>query len=1049
MAESTGGLDPYALTHIPAHIYSAGPAHYPRLYQLISSELWFQAQDRFDPTRRLYADSLSLGVRACAELPFPDGQSLLTPLMLVSLLRVTAASLASSIPAGAVEALNFFGEQHAADAYVQMQQDQVERCLSLCRLASAAHDFGDEGRCRDLLSQAQQQALAVEDLRRRAHVLASVAKTAGQAGQTGLAERAVQHLTDLVKQQNWPVTNTARKLDLLDRPPYLLALMEWDQKESTLSSYSFKMDRNAGMPPLIQCAAKQRDYKLLDIMLGEVELMEREEAVEALIEAGEIERAFQFLDRWGKKTAIRSRLQQAAARAAGRRGDRETILRLARYQPPAAQDKKRGESYLSFGERLADGAADKLLKTGGRLVGASPEALAIYWEGYSELVEAHPKEAGKLIQQLEGDLTQLGRWLSNEVAAYSGQINPEGSETPSRPASSRLVNGLINSGVWLAKSRLGKAIDLDPSEALTAQATWTALQGDLDRAERLAFEIPDPAQSDDTAGMLVELVMKRKQVSRAVNLAKSIQGRKERKAAYETIAKGLTKMPVDQAAPLLDQICRLATALPPEDSLALSGLPGILARTLARKGLLVQARALEDSVGEPARSSVRMNLALWAAGQRERGLLEEMLQKMEAQGMPGPASTDEVPDMGLERNQEPVKLLAELSIALARNGGQGQNENEARTWRSLAERAYSLADQHPLVQFAQTWIWLARAAGELGDHNRLERLAKRFLKWDFSGDAEYACVEVVIGLTRLGDFLEPGKDRYPPLVSAMGRKHNQALALAEMAGIIRQMPPQKRGLFKTLDRDFLEIRSESLLKDSIDLLQLSDRYYPLMSHSKLFKAPAPGPNFLSGRFFEHHSQLPSGGIIGGIYIPQVLRLIELYVQGGLIQPAERLVEDVSQWDQKEEAQAHLIRCLLLAGEEQRAAKLTEAIKSNRGRWLVWLAMAEVHMGGQLNRAVQEVLDVLLPNLWSIPKTLEVLPRLCQVIASLPAKKKLEAGQVLLYEAAQRDRRTLLGVLSSLLPGLESLLEREALADMVSKLLESESWWSINQVQEGG
>lgn len=145
MAESTGGLDPYALTYIPAHIYSAGPAHYPRLYQLISSELWFQAQDRFDPTRRLYADSLSLGVRACAELPFPDGQSLLTPLMLVSLLRVTAASLASSIPAGAVEALNFFGEQHAADAYVQMQQDQVERCLSLCRLASAAHDFGDEG----------------------------------------------------------------------------------------------------------------------------------------------------------------------------------------------------------------------------------------------------------------------------------------------------------------------------------------------------------------------------------------------------------------------------------------------------------------------------------------------------------------------------------------------------------------------------------------------------------------------------------------------------------------------------------------------------------------------------------------------------------------------------------------------------------------------------------------------------------------------------------------------------------------------------------------
>jgi hypothetical protein len=190
---------------------------------------------------------------------------------------------------------------------------------------------------------------------------------------------------------------------------------------------------------------------------------------------------------------------------------------------------------------------------------------------------------------------------------------------------------------------------------------------------------------------------------------------------------------------------------------------------------------------------------------------------------------------------------------------------------------------------------------------------------------------------------------------------------------------------------------------------------------------------------ERRSQLPSLNVIGP-YLAQVLRLIEIYCLTGRFKAAEMLAGDVSQADDQAQASAHLVGCLISARQVEQARSIMQKLKSDYARWLGWLVIAESHTANQAEMALEELVTYLLPSLWVEQKYTKALPRLAGLAAALPSDLRLRATQSLLIEAARRDRKSAMEMLAALLPGLSELLEREMLLTMISKIIETESWW---------
>ena len=97
------GLDAYAMEHLLAHMYSAGPEYFPKLFDLAVSRDWFNAHGAFDPTRKTYVDGLEWGLRALNERILEGDSDLLGRMVVVSLLRTTVTSLSQNIPPSALD----------------------------------------------------------------------------------------------------------------------------------------------------------------------------------------------------------------------------------------------------------------------------------------------------------------------------------------------------------------------------------------------------------------------------------------------------------------------------------------------------------------------------------------------------------------------------------------------------------------------------------------------------------------------------------------------------------------------------------------------------------------------------------------------------------------------------------------------------------------------------------------------------------------------------------------------------------------------------------
>lgn len=1040
-----GGLDEYALTHLAAHIYSPGPAHYPKLFKLIQSHMWFAAQAAFDPTRRHYADSLSLGLRALGERPLTEAPDLPAALVVLALLRATVASLASNLPSSALEALSTLGKQKTAGDYAKLLQNEFERSRSLCSLASAAHRSGDVTRARDLLSQADREIQTMQQPRSRAHALVTIAETAIELEQPELKARYIRQLSQLVEGQNWPVSALARELKMLDQPDYLLALMDWDRREGLRTTHYIDVEKYSGLPALVKPALARGDKNLLAVIMQKSGYyLIKDQVVEALASAGAIQDVFRLIDEKCQKTGETLSMRESAARGAGQRGDVDTILRAARYSPPVMQaGQPTRDSYDSWQDRLTNGLQKGLKSVGGRLVGEHPDVLSVYLEGMSSLQEEHPEKVPVLVQLIEKDLTRLGRSLSGEVQAYLKQFGATTGEAVSQPRTSRLVGGLLSAGVWLAKKGLGDAAEISLPDALITEVVWTATQGNLDKALRLLAEIEDSTTHDVATVALVEILVVHKKFQQALELASRIQAEEERKNALELIVStSFVTLPQEKFSLVLEQVIRLASRLPDDLNLFRSGLIPVLAKSLVAAGLEEQAQALLASASEIDRLEILTMLAERAAGRQDQVRAEKFLQELEkVLSRPRLLNVEELMYEESAGATRPVRHLAELSAVLSNTGRQMSATINSSAWQALALRTYNLADSHPLAQIPHTWVWLAQAAANLGNRETLQRLIKRKEKPLASGYAEQARVYLITGLARLGDYLEPEKDRYPPfpaIVTNMVQKHNQALALAELALVLRQTPPQKRGLFKILTRQDLDVYADSLMKHSLDLLQISDHYFTTSQFRPWLKTSQRQLS-VPGLYSQRQSQLPSISVMGA-YLPQTLRLIEIYCQSGLSQAAERLAGDITQLDDRAEAFSHLIRCLLLAGQGDRAQAMTRELKSDYARWLGWLSYIESYAGTRPDKALEDLLKHILPFLWLDNKYQKALPRLAVLMTSLPASHHLRAAQSLLYDAGQKDRKTLLQLLVALLPGLAARLDRECVQTMVAKILETETWW---------
>ena len=1020
-------LDEYGLRHMGEHLYRLGKKYYSHLYELTTSRGWYGAQRDFDASFQTYTNNLDWTFKAAE-----SDQKGLAILPIISLLQATTRSYAGNTPHEAIILLSQLENYQQAQAYAEVQANALAKCETLAKLAISAWKEKKIDQAQKTLEQAETIALSDPNLRTRAQALGLVAGSACQIDHLTIYERDIQLLKGILNSQSWSFVQDLHKYDLLNQPDYVLAVLEWDRtNELGLLEWS----HNKSLPTIAGVAATKKNFSLLEKIISKhkFSFSISNDLAAAMTKGDCLETAMKIVlaqHRIGYDTLS---IREAMAKATGEIGDIDTIEYIAQMSLPLPENKrKRSLSVLDLDEHVdefkdwfADKTGNALKRVGGGVLGISWERMAILLAGVEGLLEHHPDKARILWDRLERESNRVGKAVAREVKSLL--FTDSNLPRTKRDHSPRLLPMLINAGSraagWKIWDMEGTRTDKMLAEIIEIKVQAGDIQGALSELKR----IKDPSSCNEALLSLVKGTCLLGQFEKACSLTEKIKHSNSRKIALEEITRSVAHASIKQTRTTIPRIFSLAHYIAEEEQINRSVLCATLIQSFFESWTAAKTITWMQEVGLEINLSALVSLSQIAAKQKDIQSAKKILAEIESrlsllqQKNILPAS---VPSLEKGFFQiHPVDRLAEIVEAWST-----LVEAPNSRWLELARRTYAMTeawtDKNKGVQM---WCWpaLARAASNLKDRNALLTMLAQVRKvaGQYNVSADRALVEIAVGLTRTGDYLKPSKKTYHPAVEVIHWKYFKAQALAEMSEVIRTTPPRE-GLFdKGLRRDEIDIRVNSLLHRSKELLGLRRR--PTFTPKFKF---GPTVKMVSSSLPTSRNSPPKEVAIEALDI-----IAKIYASRGMKKETKQIPSLVGDRE-RPQVSLRVIHVLTTNEMEMEAQDLLKESKTHVELYLGGLSLIKYN-SPQARKALSLAASIfceILENSKTLEICLDSLKKFQPILKEHFIRECIRGARRL-------NRRENLLVVCALAPLLASLVGIPTWQKSVEKIIETETW----------
>lgn len=1040
-ASSYSKLDEYGLRHMGEHLYRLGPVYYSKLYEISTSQGWYQAHRDLDPSFQPYLNSLDWALQATRE-----DHNGLSVQPLLGLLQSTVRTQAGNIPDQALILLSQLGSFQQARAYADVKTEALAKCELLTGLANTAWKENDLERARQTLEQAESTALEESDLKTRAQALGLVAACAQQIQNQGIYERNIQRLHEVLITRQWPIAEHLRNFDLLEQPDYVLAVLDWDRQNrmKTIISAAFLSDQT--IPVIAGTAAQKGDHILLDRIISKQKFSFNTDLAAALTKKGCLDEAMKIVNAQSELGYDTLYLREAMARAAGEEGDVGMVEHIVEAKPATVRNDSK-EPAADWEDRIdivkewvGEKAEQTLKRAGGSLLGLDWERTMITIAGVEGLLDHNPEAARQLWKGLKQNSSRLGKRIADEFEGFLFRdLGSPGHN--SRRLSTKFMNFASKAAEWKIGGKNIWDIEGTGSEEMLAELVGMKAQfGDIQGALTDLEKIIDPGKHSVALLELITGSCHLGQLNQACDLVGKIKHPEPRKRALEIIVNSLDKLEADELRPILTRIFALSRFIGETGRIVNSSSYGTLVESFARERSVSDTINWMRGVGLELNLSALATLSKIAAYQNDLPAASKIpveLEKQLALAAQGdlPASTPPtILRYGADNLQiQQMETLAEIVMHWSDVPGTSTN-----SWRELARQVYELMkstmdrSQNLAVKI---WCWpaLAQALSALRDREALLKLLDDLKKGVnlASTPRDHALVQITIGLTRTGDYLKPGQGRYPEAVEAIHWSHYKALALAEMAEVVQQTPP-KQGLFgKGLKADEISWRQIILLDQSKLLLKLRDKYSPTSTFRPILLNKSltarSSSTFLNSQ--TSYNSAPPAEVV----VDSLSEIASIFARRSMIEEVKQLPSLAGKRDRTPVFLA-VLQALSGHGQRTEAMALLKESKINIELSLGNLILAQSG-SPQADKALRSTLSIL-PYLLKNPELFKIC---IDIMKGHSIAYQARFVQESLHLSNKMSRKENLSVICSLAPMIAPQLEIKDWKHTVERMVAIEKW----------
>jgi hypothetical protein len=1036
-------LDEYGLRHMGEHLYRLGVEYYPQLYKLATARGWHDAQRDFDPSYQTYSNSLDWAFRAAR-----TDKNGLAVLPVVSLLQATVRTLASNVPNEAVVLLSQLENFPQAQAYAEMQTEALAKCERLTKLAISASKEKVFDRAQEAFEKAEATAIEEQNIRTKAQALGLVAECARQIKDQTNYERNIRRLNEILISQPWPFAQNLRKYNLLDQPDYVLSVLEWDRTNRRDPFISAGWLRDESIPVIAGVAAAKKDRSLLDKIISQnkYSILISNDLAAAITKAGCLTDAMEIVFAHHQRGLDSLTIREAMARAAGETGDIDAIEYIVQVKIPSPDAEEIESDYKKdlderiddFKDWFAEKAERALKRAGGSVLGIDWEQMVITLAGVEGLLECDPQKGRVLWERLKRKSNRLGKTVASEFEEllFSQSSSAHGQSD----RSARLLPKLLNIGTRVAGWKIwdmeGTGTEGMLAELIEIKVQAGDIQGALSDLER----IEAPGDYHEALISLVKGTCRQGQFKEACSLVEKIKHPAYRKAALEEIVKSLIMAGPEQVRTTLPRIFTLARYISDEERINHSTQYASLVRSFSGDQPASDTITWMRKIGSDINLSALVSLSQVAAKRKDIRSAKTILAEVEnqlsllQQRNILPASFPATFLHGENTPVQPVDQLAEIVACWTTIV-----EDSDSQWLDSARQVYALmnmwVNKNKMVEM---WCWpaLSRAICDLQDRDALLKMLNQMRKAAGPGNVavDRALVKIAIGLTRTGDYLKPGKNIYPPAVEAIHWKYYKALALAEMAEVVRITPPRE-GLFgKGLRNDEIDIRVSSLMHQSKVQVGLHNRgsFSPRLKSSLLSQSMlATSPTAIR--------KAPSAFSTSTEYIPKdvtveaLSKIARIYSRHGMIEETEQIPTLVGDRDRTQILLA-VIQALSETGKVGEAQGLLK-----RSKLLIELVLGGLILTNHDSPQAVKSLERTVPIFQEVLKDPVTLKICLDVTKKFQPAQKEYFIRGCLNEGRQRNRKENVLIVCALAPLLGARVGLSAWRRSVEKVMGAEMW----------
>jgi hypothetical protein len=1050
---STGNysqLDNYALLHLTEHLYQVGDKLFSDLYSLTTSQEWFNTHDNIDPTHQTYIESIEWGIRAAEE-----DRTGLPVLLVLTLLHTTISTLSANIPTTAIESLAFLEQYEQVSGYIELQGDAVSKCEALCKVSLASWKNGDLDHARKCLEQAQLSISNLPPDKSRAHALGVIANSARETGMKEMYRESILGIQNILKNNSWQSAIAAQNYDLLDKPTYLLDLVDWDDpKKNTLSS-QFYINEKEAIPVIVKTAAQHNDQNTLHKFLTRAKdyYSISSEIVIALTEADCIEKALKFIEYHQARFGDSVYIYEAMARAAGKKGDLNTIQRIASISLESNKNidtsNKFNEEPLDWDDRI-ENLKDKLTEkfdaswkklVGKGLLGVEWNYLMILIAGIEGLSEQYPEKVNTLWNNLKRDTSWFGRKLAKPTEAVILAItDPDHHKKPDRLI--KVFENLIRIA--------SRSEDITQDETLSFIAETRVMFGDYEGASQIIEKIVNSEDKDYAVLSLIDGYLKRGYFDKALVTAKLVSKQGNRKIVLERISQFLISQPVVDVEAYIYNIFTLAKYLSEEEYIHNSPvfIQAWIITTSQKESVgyvckLMEKEGIEINLNNLAALSYAANSQQDIEGARR--ILEEAKYIVSNYSAIWNSIKGSDVFSNFAKQVDQLNHLSEIVVQFVQAAGKS-NSKRSSYWIELASQVYQLAQtlyKNKVFKDNNGCILpLSRAARYLSNRKELLSLLKKASKGNFSGrsDLDQALVHIALGLTLTGDYISPGNIHYLPAIEAIKAKHYKAQALAEMSCIVRETQPQAKLFGRVLSKEFLEERAKFLIKNArqeLGLPQFRPSSIPISRTGLTFQTKFSPIISTSSKTKLTPLPTPMGS---GSTSEALSSVVSIFAKEGMYEDVFQIATQLTPSPDKPQVLSAAVQSLTECGQYQLNDNLIGMIHPDTEKALAFAKLAEVQAPNKTKEVTSMLINQVFPRILQSTYQKDILLSCSMALTSMPHTKQLDLITNLLSNTRQHGRAYSITVIAALAPLLANLMDKNKWEEMTNKLFETDTWW---------